>query len=184
MSAQSPTPAGAWSLALLGTLTTLIGAAGLWAALDLAASGTASAGWRTVSGTVTESRVDTRIDIGGSDFGRYASSGTRTYEHRPVMRYTYTVDGVPYTSDRVRFGERNAERGEGARDRAQAEADLYPAGTHVKVFVDPGAPADAVLEPGRQPTPWMLGVGAIALAVGLGMVGLSVRLHRTIRPSP
>ena len=165
------------ALALLGmgVLTLLIGAAGLWAAASLAASGDASQGWAQTKGRVIASGVETRRDVSATDLGRF---GPDRYEHLPAVRYTYTVRTQMHTADRVRFGERNAERGAGGRERAQAEADLYPEGADVTVHYDPADPDTAVLEPGRQGTPWMIGVGGVAALAGLAMVGFGVRIRR------
>lgn len=175
--ASDPTPApSAAALIGLGVATLLIGAAGLWAAASLAADGDASTAWVEVKGRVVASGVDTRRSVHASDLRN--PYGPVTYEHLPLVRYTYALDGRTYTAERVRFGEQNAEDGDAGRDRAQAEADRYPEGTPVTVYVDPADPSDAVLEPGRQSTPWMIGVGGIAFLGGLVMIGLGVRTRR------
>ncbi|PAP75689.1 DUF3592 domain-containing protein [Rubrivirga marina] len=180
MASAPPPHPSAIALIGLGAVTLLIGAAGLWAAASLAVSGDASTAWVEVKGEVVESGVDTRRSVHASDLRD--PYGPPTYEHRPVVRYTYAVDGRTYTADRVHFGEKNAADGDRGRDRAQAEADRYPTGTPVTVYVDPADPTDAVLEPGRQSTPWMIGVGGIAFLGGIALVGLGIRARRVGPP--
>jgi hypothetical protein len=176
MSAPATPAQSAAALIGLGVVTFLIGAAGLWAAASLASDGDASTRWVEAKGRVVASGVDTRRSFHASDIRN--PYGPTTYEHRPVVRYTYAVGGRTYTADRVRFGERNAEDGDAGRDRAQAEADRYPEGMAVTVYVDPADPTAAVLEPGRQSTPWMIGVGGVAFLAGVAMIGLGLRARR------
>ena len=164
-------------LFILGTFITLAGGAALWGAGSLAADGAASEHWTETKGRVVASGVETRRDVGATD----GPAAPRRYEHRPAVRYTYTAGGATYTADRVRFGENTAERGEGARARAQAEADRYPEGQDVSVFYDPDDPSRAVLEPGRQSTPWILIVGLLASGMGVALLWSGLRVRRARR---
>jgi len=179
---STPAPAqSALALIGVGTFVLAVGAAGLWAAASLAGAGGASDGWPSTKGHVVESRVQTRVAVDGSDVSRGRLFGPRHYEHVPVVRYAYEVGGVPYTSDRVRFGERSAERGDRGQERAREAAGRYPAGAAVDVYYDPAIPSRSVLETGRQSTPWMLGVGALALLAGAALVWTGARTYARSR---
>ena len=60
------------------------------------------------------------------------------------VRYAYTVDGVPYTGDRLQaFGRRHMSKEEVLRELAP-----FPVGARVRVFHDPAKPERSVLIPG------------------------------------
>ena len=88
-----------------------------------------SLSWPSTTGTVESARIAvTQCD----------KSSSRS----PVILYMYTVAGVEYRSDRVRFAAGSC--GGDARETV----DLYHAGATIRVFYDPQDPSEAVLEPG------------------------------------
>lgn len=97
----------------------------LWKSLQLAKASTA---WPSVDGVVTAAirkRIVLRI--------------------QPFVTYSYAVNGVNFTSNRVSFAA--------ATPKKQIDSVLirYPAGQAVTVHYQPGNPAQAVLEPGSGP---------------------------------
>jgi len=84
--------------------------------------------WPRVEGTVTESHID-----------------DREREHRPLVEYTYTVAGTPFTSRQISFDVFDKPGGVG---RIESIVARYPVGRKVTVYHDPKKPATAVLEPG------------------------------------
>ena len=70
--------------------------------------------------------------------------------YRPVIKYAYEVDGVPYQSDALGFGF-NDFFGDGvfsSRQNAEAFAAGYRPGEPVTVWYDPQRNSSAVLKPG------------------------------------
>jgi hypothetical protein len=86
-----------------------------------------SANWPTATGTVT-------------------ASGTKTvmFRRQPQIAYTYSVNGTPFTSQRVSFA--------GGYKSKDVDPILarYPAGAQVTVAHDPQNPAEATLETGSN----------------------------------
>ncbi|PAP77235.1 DUF3592 domain-containing protein [Rubrivirga marina] len=179
--ASAPPAQSALTLVGVGAFVLAVGAAGLLAAAGLARSGGASDGWPSIKGHVVESRVQTRVAVDGSDVSRGRVFGPRQYEHVPAVRYAYEDSGVPFTSDRVRFGERSAKRGDRGWDRAREAAGRYPAGAAVEVYYDPSRPSCSVLERGRQSTPWMPGVGALGPLAGGAFAWAGARTYARSR---
>ena len=87
-----------------------------------------SAAWPQVKGNVLASSV----------VESHSQSGT---SYRAEVKYEYAVDGVHYTSDRIKFGWQKT------RKRAtKATAERYPAGSSVRVYYNPRKPSSSVLE--------------------------------------
>ena len=89
----------------------------------------------------------------------------------PRYSYTYTVDGITYTSSTVSIlGNSSIED--------VVEGD--PEGQEVTVHYSPGNPAQAVLLPGRDDaSPAMLGGPIIAVVGAAGLVWLARHAGRT-----
>ena len=81
--------------------------------------------WPQVTGTVTQSGLDT-------DDG-----------YRITVIYEYTVNGARYSSSRVQFGGSTTYV---RKSSAEAAIGHYPANSHVTVSYDPENPAEAVLD--------------------------------------
>lgn len=113
-----------------------------------------SRGWVGTSGRVILSNVST-----------FTSKGTTTY--RPMVDYSYSVDGTLFTSSRITFHSL------ASRDRRTAAqmAARYPVGMNVPVLYDPQNPEQAVLERGNDPWLLILAGGVFAmLAVWVRML--------------
>jgi hypothetical protein len=89
--------------------------------------------WPTVEGQITESEVERERAIGDTD---------EEVQYKAVVKYSFTVDGRPYTGERVAFGLGTSNRPSGAR----RIVDRYPAGRAVEIHYSPIDPSDAVLE--------------------------------------
>ena len=89
-------------------------------------------GFRTTTGTVVARDLQT---VGWDDReGRWGKGGG----YAPQVTYTYTVDGVSYTSDRVSYAKRGLKR-------SLAEQRLAEIPDDVEVHYDPAAPQEAYL---------------------------------------
>ena len=131
----------------------------------------ASQGWPTVMGKVTGSRVQ-KTPLDTSPVHDLTGPARYIYFYRPVVSYTYSVDGTPYTSDTVSF-----ERiGTGGEADAQAVSRQYPVGLPVTVHYDPDDPVVACLQCGRtEPMSHvaMLGGMVFVLVAVLNLVELA-----------
>ena len=90
--------------------------------------------WPTVPGRIVSAELED-----GPMMGRFI----RVASHRAVVHYTYEVAGREWTSQRVFFGDRAFDKGDGARDRVRR----YEPDSVVQVSYDPDDPSSAVLEP-------------------------------------
>ena len=116
----------------------------------------ASVGWPTSPGTVTESRVHhtTRTKR-----GRTSNSWS------PHVQYRYAVDGRDLEAHRLSF-----RMGGTSQADAQAVVDRYPVGSSVTVHHSPDDPSLACLEPGADDWQWVpLAAGGVAVLLGVGM---------------
>lgn len=122
----------------------------------------ASVGWPTAAGTVTESRVhhSTRTNR-----GRTSSSWS------PHVNYRYSVDGREFEAHRISFRVSGSSQSE-----AQAVVDAYPVGTAVVVRHSPDDPSLACLEPGPGDWQWVpVAIGAVTVLIGLGVAWIMPR---------
>lgn len=124
-----------------------------------------SEGWPTVEGRVVRSEVDHSTDAEGGD------------SYTPEIEYEYTVDGLEYENNRVRFGENSYS----SRRRAEEETGRYPVGRRVEVYYEPGDPDNSVLEPGATLGSY-LGVVMGAMFLGIGLISAPlIMLPRWLR---
>jgi len=92
--------------------------------------GVLSLSWPKADGVITQSRNMPVYRSIGVDIG-----------------YRYATGGQTYSGGRFRFQFALTERHMRSRD-VQSILGRYQVGEHVKVAVNPGNPADSVLEPG------------------------------------
>lgn len=129
---------------LVGAWIMSYGVKGLWNA------GT-SKGWPTVPGKVISSKVAAVGQKGGTVYS-------------PDVRYSYTVDGTPHTSNHIRIGGVNT----GNPSPARHVVDRYPVGREVTVYYSPKKPTFAVLEPGIHAATWPITlIGFLFFGVGV-----------------
>jgi len=111
--------------------------------------------FETTRGHVTKRGLATVA--GDTREGRWGKGGG----FRPAVTYTYTVDGVAYTSDNTSYAHRGLRR-------SLAEQALAAIGDDVDVHYDPGDPGQAYLEK-HSPRMgyWLIGGGAFGVALAL-----------------
>lgn len=149
----------------LGSTQTTMGALGggvIAGALGLVllAPSVGTGDWPTAQGTITESDVDIRRTRD--------RDGHRKTRARVEIRFDYTVDGVPYSSDAAHvshLGLGGFLQSTTGRWTARRTADKYPEGSSVTVFYDPSDPARGTLD-----TSFSL-AGLVLLVVGTGAAG-------------
>ena len=120
----------------------------------------ASRGWASTTGEVVSSDVVVVVNEAGE---------TQSYGARVV--YTYLVSGRRHESNRVSFGRGLLREG----GEVTALVERYPEGARVRVYYDPRAPRESVLEPGvTGPLFLVMGAAAGAIVVGaiVGMRGI------------
>ena len=139
----------AFWLIIIGLIFVGIGGAAAVSALVDLRSGKRTAAWPRVKGKVLASSVVESH----SEFGTSYSA---------KVEYEYAVNGIPHTSDRIKFGwERMDER------FAKGTAERYPARSLVTVYHDPQEPSLSVLE--RE-----IEVGSVIFVILFGLVGIGV----------
>jgi hypothetical protein len=157
----------------MAPVLTLLGAAGLARGVWLRRRGSDAAHWPRVDGIVTHAQVASlkRTSWYGVYGGRNRPAKRRYYV--PTVRFTYRVDDVPYTGDRVCFGQAPWET-----DRLKAEHAVAPyrPGQTVPVRYNPARPADAVLALDMPPL-WCHTMIAATLSMALGILGWVARLR-------
>ncbi|MBN8232740.1 DUF3592 domain-containing protein [Corallococcus macrosporus] len=124
----------------------------------------ASQTWPSVRGTVIYSYVEKTLRDDDPEY--YAHRTADQYTYRPVVKYAYSVQGTPYTSDTFAFDR----TGTGGPFDAQAVSRQYRRGQPVTVHYEPDDPAVACLQCGStEPVNHvaMLGGGVfVLLAIG------------------
>jgi len=100
--------------------------------------------WPTTPGVILTSEIAATSDSDGTAY-------------KPLITYTYTVDGVEHRGDTLAVGMKYLFAG---LAYAQRHVKKYPAGTAVPVAYDPCDPRRAVLEPGLSlRNCWQVGFG-------------------------
>ncbi|MDG9924616.1 MULTISPECIES: DUF3592 domain-containing protein [unclassified Pseudomonas] len=88
--------------------------------------------WPTVEGVITESHITRTTE---------QRSSVR-YEYEVRVQYSYNVDGVGYTSDRLRIRRTRYSW----ETNAQRELAEYPVGQRVRVYYNPKEPERSLLK--------------------------------------
>src|SRR4051812_40516368 len=100
----------------------------MWKAWQTHQTAKASVAWPTTSGTITK-----------------VERFKRLLRSLPRVTYSYSVDGRPYSAERISFAA-------GYRPKEVDEVlGRYSVGQNVPVSYSPTAPTEAVLEPGSGP---------------------------------
>lgn len=124
-----------------------------------------SRSWPSVQGMVTVARVGSYID---------KDEDGSTVMYKALIQYTYQVDGRRYRGSRVSLGDYASSDPRSAA----AIVQRYPAGGVARVYYNPAAPGEALLEPGFSPAQLIL--PGIGLSFSLAGVLLSFRLIRDL----
>ena len=94
-------------------------------------------------------------------------------QYRLELRYRYDLGGQILRSSRLSFGPPPI----GKRSAMAALADRYPVGALTTCRIDPGNPAQAVLDASFVTPWWMMALAvALILTVAVGLAGLLERL--------
>jgi hypothetical protein len=86
--------------------------------------------WPTAEGEVTSARVKSSAPYNDPDY---------THAYQPVIRYTYTINGIPHSGTAFSDDEMWPE------NRAQRMVERYPLGSHITVRYDPITPRFSML---------------------------------------
>jgi hypothetical protein len=119
--------------------------------------GYASKSWRTTEGEITESRM--------------TRTGSERKGYRPEILYSYEVEAMQFSSDRILFGMSSYRTPfKNGRQIANEWLAKYPQGSRVSVAYDPTDPSRSSLNVGAHITAWVApAMGVPFLIVGLFM---------------
>ena len=138
---------------LLLLLFTAASSAGLMWSLVSFSRAIGSRKWERIDCEITESRVEIRH--------------VKNTRYIPVIKYTYTVKGVPYQGNNLKYG------GTWSFESTSYDyCDKYPVGRIAKASVDPGNPKLSVLEPGASLRSYLF----IVVSIAFGAAGFII-LH-------
>jgi hypothetical protein len=129
-----------------------------------------SGDWLSTTGVIEETWVEReeRTDADGE---------TEDY-FKPYVRYSYTVNGSVYSSQRIDFG---SQRSHNTSSGAEKFLTKYPVGAEVDVYYDPAAPREAVLVREASGATWgLIGGSAMVLFSIIGWIGVRVKGQRAL----
>ncbi len=156
--AQQASVAGALlfgGLGLLGSAMLSFSAGDLWR------------GWRSEAWPPVEARV---VSSGLAEVMQIRA-GPAAY--RAAVRYSYKVEGRPYTGSRLAFGNAATPQREAVEKELRTR---FAPGAALQIHVDPGNPAEAVLEPGMQAKAGILtALGAVFLSLSAWQLRMLAR---------
>ena len=129
-----------------------------------------SLAWPETKGTVIKSEVVVGESVFGGD-----DDGQSQPMYSAEISYTYQVDEMLYTSDRISFAGKSSYS---KSDKAEAFTKQYPEGSTVRVFYDPEKREVAVLERSAKGSEVLLIAGIVFLSIGVIslIVGLVILL--------
>ncbi|HEX3051686.1 MAG TPA: DUF3592 domain-containing protein [Aggregatilineaceae bacterium] len=114
--------------------------------------------WPTAIGKITQSRVKFDGPLDDPEF---------SHAYVPDIGYKYIVNGVTYT------GTAYADRDPDLEDTVRELVAQYPLGQTITVRYDARYPRDSIIETLEDYPAWKpLGIGLIALVVGLALVSV------------
>jgi hypothetical protein len=117
----------------------------------------ASLGWPSTTGTILETKAI-------RDYHSGAEDDIHVVTYSPKLKYTYRIDGIDYSSDKIAFGYGKKFNTEMA---ALQSIQGYPQGGLVKVYYNPGNPNEAVLERKADKQIWGVIGGVLLMVLGL-----------------
>jgi len=110
-----------------------------------------SESWQRVDCEILESHIQV-IEGEGTEF-------------RAIVKYKYSVNGLPYEGETVRFGKSSI-----IKSTAETICNRYHKGVVARVSVDPDKPERSVLIPGISPSVYVF----LILAVAFLFIGTSI----------
>jgi hypothetical protein len=146
-----------------------------WIGMNFIQDASQAQDWPTTDGVITYSAVDSHSSHDGNLYA-------------PNVQYTYTVNGVKYSSNGIIFGTISTSDGGYANEMV----NRYYVGKTVTVYYNPENPSDALLEPGIM---WIyylpIVFGLILLLIGIvllifvikrrsGVKRLEITLDKTV----
>jgi hypothetical protein len=156
-----------WQKILFPVWAVVIGLATLFLGAQAIRNGQRSLAWPQAPGVVVSA---TKVRSGG-----------RGVSFRAEIHYTYVVAGQSFGGGRVSFARTASGR------RVDSILREYQPGTTVAVRYDPSRPMFSVLEPGVDPSAWLLpGIGWLLACFGGGLAwsyGSPYRLRPVVRRS-
>ncbi len=126
----------------------------------------ASTSWSRTMGTVNDSDVEEHEVSSGSSSNK---RNRRDYQYTVQVFYSYEVDGVEYSSQRISFETPTYS----SEARAERMARSYREGSQVAVRYDPRDPSEAVLRPGVIRSQYLFPVVGLLFA----LIGLYVTIR-------
>ncbi len=155
-------------LYFLGAGSILLGLSFIIVTILIRRSSQGIANWPDTTGTVIKSEIYRHER-------RTQTATTVTYT--PTVAYTYTVEGRTYTADK-----RNTEPYYMASFKDEEEAQdvlkVYAPGSAVKVYYNPAAPEQAVLEKPRATLHnTVIWYGIVIMLIGSGAIALPFIIH-------
>ncbi|OPX41020.1 MAG: hypothetical protein DRG82_01810 [Deltaproteobacteria bacterium] len=144
----------------LGILTLAMFASGIfllaWGGYELKGA-QESSNWPSTQGTIISSRVSKQTR-------RDSKTRRNVITYYPRVQFKYTVNGRPYTSNRIEFGGTSG----GMERVAKRVVNRYPSGKKVNVYYNPKDPQYAILEAGFTWSGLFIFLGGIVFfAVGI-----------------
>ena len=113
--------------------------------------------WPVVSGIVESTEIKAHKTT--TKQGRSSYRTSTSYE--PVVNYTYTVNGQPYTGKRLAYSGF-----QGSEFSAREKLEQYPQGGSVQVHYNPKKPGDALLDVSMDAAKIYNILGLIFIVVG------------------
>ncbi len=138
------------TLFIFGVIAIVLLGWGIWltrGGIRGVADARASLNWPSTIGKIVSTTVVEERPVGTS-----TGSGTRRTDYRPVVQYSYSVNGQNYSAGHRRFNDDLIAYG--STEKAEAAIEKYRVGQTVQVYYDPANPRNAVLEPGKAGPAW------------------------------
>lgn len=145
---------GGLGSAALGVFLVIEGCRGLYESFS-------SGHWPTVPGKIVAAEVVKEQDRTRITFD-------------PTVKYDYTVDGKPYTGNRIRL----SSVGYTFQESAQTKLESFLVNETVKVAYNPNDPSASLLEPGGDPAMFLPLLGGLVFFV-IGAVWLAEATKKT-----
>lgn len=153
---------------ILAGVFAVVGLPFILIAMRVFARDRAIAGWPTTQGVIASSQMASEQQQYKDDYGYWQY---RTV-YRPVVSFTYTVDGIEMTGTTIARAIPNAMD----QKPAQRYLDRFPAGKQVAVYYDKADPRTAYLVVGGRSTGAiiLLIFGCVLLAVAALFLALAI----------
>ena len=126
--------------------------------------------WPAAQGRISEAEIETR----SRSSHRHGRASRRDTDYSVRIRYSYEVAGQKLEGQRLQYGYNSHDE----LSSAKQEQSLYPSGKDVQVFYDPKNPKSSVLLKGSGSSWLAMGLGFMALVLGLVTMIYMARARR------